>query len=37
MSEWILYACASAVLGGLLPSLIKTGVRRAAPAAAAAV
>ena len=37
MSEWILYACASAVLGGLLPSLVKTGVRRAAPAAAAAV
>ena len=37
MSEWILYACASAVLGGMLPSLMKTGVRRAAPAVAAAL
>lgn len=37
MSEWILYACASALLGGLLPSFMKTGVRRAAPAVAAAL
>lgn len=37
MSEWILYACASALLGGLLPSFMKTGVKRAAPSVAAAL
>lgn len=37
MSEWILYACASAVLCGLLPSFMKLGVRRAAPSVAAAL
>ena len=35
MSEVILYASASALLCGLLPSFMKTGVRRAAPSVAA--
>ncbi len=37
MSEVILYASASALLCGLLPSFMKTGVRRAAPSVAAAL
>lgn len=37
MSEVILYACASALLCGLVPSFMKTGVRRAAPSVAAAL
>ena len=35
--EWIAYACASALLGGALPSFVKTGVRRTPPSVAAAI
>ena len=35
--EWIAYACASALLGGALPSFVKTGVHRTPPSVAAAI
>ena len=32
MAEWIIYACISALLTGLMPSFLKTGAKKAAPA-----
>ncbi len=37
MAEWIIYACISALLTGLMPSFLKTGAKKAAPALGAAL
>ena len=37
MAEWIVYAVVSALLTGLMPSFLKTGIKKAAPALGAAL